>query len=95
MFIVDDADSYITANNMEAITTYQATIPKPIHGEIDTDVGDNIEIAKSWDNHISKKVSGNAKGDYVAVLKSAVGSLKIDKKRLKKLQESIGESMRV
>ena len=94
MFIVDDADGYITVNNMEAIT-YQVTIPKSIHGEIDTDVGDDIEIAKSWENYISKKVSGNAKGDYVAVLKSAVGSLKIDKKRLKKLQESIGESMRV
>ena len=94
MYIVDDADGYITVNNMEA-TTYQATIPKPIQGEIDTDVGDNIEIAKSWENYISKNVSGNAKDDYVAVLKSAVGSLKIDKKRLKKLQESIGESMRV
>ena len=33
------------------------------------------------------------KDDYVAVLKSAVGSLKVDKKRLKKLQESIGASM--
>lgn len=94
MFIVDDADGYITVNIMEAITC-QVTIPKPIHGEIDTDGGDNIEIAKSWENYISKKVSGNAKSDYVAVLKSAVGSLKIDKKRLKKLQESIGESMRV
>lgn len=92
MFIVDDADGYITVNNMEAIT-YQATTPKPIQGEIDTDVGDNIEIAKSWKNYISEKVSGDVKDDYVAVLKSAVGSLKIDKNRLKKLQESIGESM--
>ena len=94
MFIVDAADGYITVNIMEA-STHQVTIPKPIQGEIDTDVGDTIEIAKSWETHISKMVSGNTKDDYVAVLKSAVGSLKIDKKRLKKLQESIGESMRV
>ena len=91
-FIADAADGYITVNIMEAIT-YQVLTPKPIQGEIDTDAGDNIEITKSWETHISKKVSGNTKDDYVAVLKSAVGSLKIDKKRLKKLQESIGESM--
>ena len=57
-FIVDDADGYITVNNMDAVT-YQVAIPKPVQGEIDTDVGDNIEIAKSWENYISKKVSGN------------------------------------
>ena len=93
MFIVDAADGYTTVNTMEA--THQVTTSKPIHAGIDTDMGDVVEIAKSWETHIPKKVSGNTKDDYVAVLKSAVGSLKIDKNGLKKLQESIGESMRV
>jgi|LGVF01.1.fsa_nt_gb hypothetical protein len=79
---------------MEAIT-HQVTISKPIHAGINTNMGDTVEIAKSWETHIPKKVSGTAKDDYVAVLKNAVGSLKIDKNGLKELQESIGESMRV
>jgi len=97
MFIVDAADGYTTVNIMEAITTttHQVTISKPTHAGIDTGMGDVVEIAKSWETHIPKKVSGDTKCAYVAVLKSAVGSLKIDKNRLKKLQESIGESMRV
>jgi bifunctional DNA-binding transcriptional regulator/antitoxin component of YhaV-PrlF toxin-antitoxin module len=81
---------------LEAIThTHQVTIPKPTHAGIDPNMGDVVEITKSWGTHIPKNVSRDAKGAYVAVLKSAVGSLKIDKNRLKKLQESIGESMRV
>jgi len=94
MFIVDAADGYNRVNIMEAIT-HQVTISKPIHAGIDTDMRDVVEIAKSRETHIPKKVYGNTKDDYVAVLKSAVGSLKIDKNGLKKLQESIGESMRV
>jgi hypothetical protein len=94
MFIVDAADGYTTVNIMEAIT-HQVTPSKPIHAGINTTMGDTVEIAKSWETHIPKKVSGTAKDDYVAVLKNAVGSLKINKNGLKKLQESIGESMRV
>ena len=94
MFIVDAADGYTTVNIMEAIT-HHVTTSKPIHAGIDTDMGDVAEIAESWETHIPKKVSGSTKDDYVAVLKSTVGSLKIDKNGLKKLQESIGESMRV
>ncbi|MEA1895400.1 MAG: hypothetical protein U9N36_09420 [Euryarchaeota archaeon] len=55
-------------NNMEAIT-YQVTIPKPIQGEIDTDVGDNIEIAKSWENYISKKVGTSFYSGTVLILR--------------------------
>ena len=79
---------------MEASNS-QVYVPKPTYSGTDTDVGATIKIAKSWEPHIPKKVSGTAKDDYVAVLKSAVGSLKIDKNGLKKLQESIGECMRV
>ncbi|PXF56687.1 MAG: hypothetical protein C4B59_16500 [Candidatus Methanogaster sp.] len=60
-FIVGATDGYITVNNMEA-SNYQVSIPKPIQGGVDTDAGDNIEIAKSWKTHISKKSFRKYKG---------------------------------
>ena len=78
MFIIGCCRCYITVNDMEA-SSYQVCMPKPTYSGTDADVGATIEIAKSWETHIPKKVSGDMKGAYVAVLKSAVGSLKIDK----------------
>ena len=72
---------------------YQVTIPKNIREELGIRIGDEIEFIKSKEGISIIKVS--KEDEYHSVLEEAAGALRLDKEKLKEIQESIGETLHV
>ena len=74
---------------------YQITIPPEVRKSLNIRIGDRVEIVRNERGEfVLKKVERNM-DEYVEVLEDAAGALKMDKEKLRKIQETIGESLHV
>jgi len=74
---------------------YQITIPKEVRESLNIRVGDRVEIVRNERGEfVLKKVERNV-DEYIRVLEDSAGALKMDKEKLKEIQEAIGESLHV
>jgi|Deesub1362A_J573_1020465.scaffolds.fasta_scaffold00753_13 AbrB family looped-hinge helix DNA binding protein len=74
---------------------YQITIPTEVRKSLNIRIGDRVEIVRNERGEfVLKKVERNV-DEYIQVLEDAAGALKMDKEKLKEIQEAIGESFHV
>ena len=74
---------------------YQITIPPEVRKSLNIRIGDRVEIVRNERGEfVLKKVERNM-DEYVEVLEDAAGALKMDKEKLKRIQEAIRESLHV
>jgi AbrB family looped-hinge helix DNA binding protein len=74
---------------------YQITIPAEVRKSLNIRIGDRVEIVRNERGEfVLKKVERDV-DEYIKVLEDAAGALKMDKEKLKEIQEAIGESLHV
>ncbi|MBE8540602.1 AbrB/MazE/SpoVT family DNA-binding domain-containing protein [Geoglobus acetivorans] len=74
---------------------YQITIPPEVRKSLNIKIGDRVEIVRNERGEFVLRKVGRDLGEYIEILEDAAGSLKMNKEKLKKLQETIGESFDV
>ena len=74
---------------------YQITIPPEVRKSLNIRIGDKVDIVRNERGEFVLKKVEESVDEYMRVLEEAAGALKMDKEKLKEIQEAIGESLHV